>query len=187
MEWLLGLLRINFNYMIQSIINFFNHPFFIIVGGLSTLLMVATFLYSLYLVMRGIVPVWYRLGKGLARRSIAVFADSNEFNGLRDMLVDSKIFRSKNIHPITINSINKAEGYTVFLVHWSKYKDKIDEILRIKKDSTALVIYAPQSEGLIDLEKMHLINSHRNSIVVNFRGRLINDILVSLITTVYGK
>lgn len=173
--------------MWQIIINFFNHPFFIIVGGLSTLFMVGVFLYSIYLVMRGIIPIWYRLGKGLAGRSIAVFADTSEFNSLRDVLVDSKIFRSKNIHQMTVDSINKAEGYTVFLVHWNKYKDKIDDILRLKKDSTALVVYAPQNEGFIEPEKMNLINSHRNSIVVNFRGRLINDILVSLITTVYGK
>lgn len=174
-------------YAWQSTISFFNHPFFIIVGGLSTIVMVGAFLYSIYLVIRGIVPVWYRLGKGLSRRNIAIFADADEFNNLKGALVDSKIFRSKNIHQITTDSINKAENYTVFLVRWSQYKDKIDEILRIKKDSTALVIYAPQSEGFIEPDKMNLINSHRNSIVVNFRGRLINDILVSLITTVYGK
>lgn len=171
----------------QSIINFFNHPFFIIVGGVSTVIMVGTVLYSLYLVMRGIIPVWYRLGKGLARRNIAIFADADEFNGLKDALVDSKIFRAKNIHQITNSSINKAENYTVFLVYWSQYKDRINEILNSKKDSTALVIYAPQNEGRIEPSDMDAINSHRNSIVVNFRGRLINDILVSLITTVYGK
>lgn len=169
------------------LVNFFNHPFFIIIGGVSVIIIVISFLYSLYLIIRGIIPVWYRLGKGLARRNIAIFAEAEEFNSLKDMLADSKLFKPKNIHQIQINNIKKADNYTVFLVHWSKYKNNINDILTMKKDSTALVIYSPQNEGMIDSESLNLINSHRNSIIVNFRGRLINDIFVSLITTVYSK
>ncbi|MFA5421076.1 MAG: hypothetical protein WC280_03590 [Patescibacteria group bacterium] len=169
------------------LVNFFNHPFFIIIGGVSVVIIVISFLYSLYLIIRGIIPVWYRLGKGLARRNIAIFAEAEEFNSLKAMLVDSKLFKPKNIHQIQINNIKKADNYTVFLVHWSKYKNNINDIVTMKKDSTALVIYSPQNEGMIDSENLNLINSHRNSIIVNFRGRLINDIFVSLITTVYSK
>jgi len=169
------------------LVNFFNHPFFIIIGGVSVVIIVISFLYSLYLIIRGIIPVWYRLGKGLARRNIAIFAEAEEFNSLKAMLVDSKLFKPKNIHQIQINNIKKADNYTVFLVHWSKYKNNINDIVTMKKDSTALVIYSPQNEGMIDSESLNLINSHRNSIIVNFRGRLINDIFVSLITTVYSK
>ena len=169
------------------LVNFFNRPFFIIIGGVSVVTIVISFLYSLYLIIRGIIPVWYRLGKGLARRNIAIFAEAEEFNSLKDMLVDSKLFKPKNIHQIQTNNIKKADNYTVFLVHWSKCKNNINDILTMKKDSTALVIYSPQNEGIIDSESLNLINSHRNSIIVNFRGRLINDIFVSLITTVYSK
>lgn len=169
------------------LINFFDSSFFIVVGGVSVIIMIGTFLYSIYLIMQGIIPVWYRLGKGLARRNIAIFAEAEEFNSLKDMLVDSKLFKPKNIHQIQTNNIKKADNYTVFLVHWSKYKNNINDIVTMKKDSTALVIYSPQNEGMIDSESLNLINSHRNSIIVNFRGRLINDIFVSLITTVYSK
>ena len=104
------------------------------------------------------------------------------------MLVDSKIFEDKNILQINKNDLKKAEKETLFLVHWKDYQDKIDDILTLKKDSTALVIYAPQNEGRIEpVDMMEKINYHRNTIVVNFRGRLINDILVCLITTSYEK
>ena len=63
----------------------------------------------------------------------------------------------------------KAEKETVFLVHWKDFNDQIDEIMAIKKDSTPLIIYAPQHEGRIDDGNMSKINSHRNSVVVNFR------------------
>jgi hypothetical protein len=167
------------------IITFFDSPFFVVVGGLATIAMIAGSVYTAYLVITGILPVWYRLGIGLSKRKIAIFA-SSEFESLKSMLVDSKIFASKNIIQININDIVKAEKESIFLVHWKDYKDKMGEIIKIKKDSTALVVYAPQSEGRIeDPTVLDSINSHRNSIIVNFRGRLLNDILVSLITTSY--
>lgn len=99
--------------------------------------------------------------------------------------MDSKIFSST----IQINKddINKAEKETIYLVYWNEFKENIDDILRLKKDSTPLIIYAPSKDGRIDDNDMEKINSHRNSVVVNFRGRLLNDILTSIITTSYDK
>ena len=168
----------------QEIIKFFNHPFFIIVGGVTTIFMIVGFCYTSFLVIKGVFPVWYRLGIGLSKRKIAIFA-KDEYESLDNMLTDSKIFtKTIQIHK---NDIKKAEKESVFLVHWNEYKDKIDDILVLKKDSTPLIIYAPQEEGRIDNSLMKKINSHRNSVVVNLRGRLLNDILTSLITTCYDK
>ncbi len=159
----------------DTIINFFNHPFFIIVGGLATIIMFIGFLYTVYLILWGVLPVWYRLGLGLAKGKIAVFA-STEFNSIYNMLVDSGIFKKVNIIQISKNDLKKSSNMNIFLVHWKDYADKIDEILNIKKDSNALIIYAPQSEGRIDQAILDKINEHRNAIVVNLRGRLMNDI-----------
>ena len=104
------------------------------------------------------------------------------------MLIDSKIFKDKNIIKINKNDIKKAHKANLFLVHWSDYQEAMNEILESKNDSTALVIYAPQSEGRIENQEMlNKINSQRNSIIVNFRGRLLNDILISLITANYER
>jgi len=169
--------------LLNTIINFFNHPFFIIVGGFTTILMIVGFLYTAYLVMKGVFPVWYRLGIGLSKRKIAIFA-STEFESLKSMLVDSKLFEGKNVIQINKNDLKKAEKETIFLVHWKDNQEKIDDILVLKKDSTALIVYAPTSEGRIEPpEKMDKINLHRNAVVVNLRGRLLNDILTALITT----
>lgn len=169
-----------------KLVDFFNHPFFCIVGGISTVLMVLFFCYTVFLIIKGVLPVWYRLGMGLSRRKIAIFAGS-EFESLKDMVIDSGIFKAKNILQISKNSIKKAERETLFLLHWKEFHDKIDEILSIKRDSAALVVYAPKSDGPIESSDMEKINSHRNAIVVNFRGRLLNDIFISLITTSYEK
>lgn len=168
----------------KPIIDFFDHPFFIVVGWIATTIMIIGFLYTAFLIIKGVFPVWYRLGIGLSKRRIAVFSESG-FNALNSTLNDSKIFNT--IIQINRNEIKKAENETIFLVYWSEYKDKLDEILKIKKDNTPLIIYAPTKEGRIDDVDMEKINNERNSVVVNFRGRLLNDILTSLITTSYDR
>lgn len=170
----------------QTIVDFFNHPVFIILGGISTLVTLIAVLYGIYLFAKGIFPVWYRLGMGLSRRKIAVFAEI-EFDGLKNMLVDSGLFQKANVIKIDKGSIKKAEGMTLFLMHWKSFESDLDDILRIKKDSAALIIYAPQNEGFIDKAVLEKINRERNSIIVNLRGRLLNDILTCMITTSYEK
>jgi sRNA-binding carbon storage regulator CsrA len=171
----------------QQIIDFFNHPFFIIVGGLTTSFAAIAVIFTIFFVVKGVLPVWYRLGMGLTRRKITVFAE-DEFDNLKGLLVDSKIFQGKNIIKIERNSIKKAASSTLLLVHWKCFETEIEDILRIKKDSAALIIYAPRDEGTIkDKEILEKINQERNAIIVNFRGRLLNDILTCMITTSYGN
>ena len=50
-----------------------------------------------------------------------------------------------------------------------------------------MIIYAPQSEGFIDESVVNILNLQRNTIIVNLRGRLLNDTLVSMMTTSFKK
>lgn len=170
--------------ILDQVINFFNHPFFILVGWFSTLVMITGFLYTICIVLRWVVPVWYRLWLWLRKRRIAIFANS-DFSDLAAVISSSKIFNEiKQIHK---NSLWAAEDETIFLVHWKENADVLDKILSLKKDSTPLIVYAPTNEWRIDDTNMEKINSHRNSVVVNFKWRLMNDILTSIITTSYDK
>ena len=126
------------------------------------------------------------LGVGLSKRKIALFAEV-EFTSLQALLVDSWLFKINNIEQIHKSSIKKAENYSLFVVYWDEFSDMLDDILQKKKDNTPLILYAPQDKGKIAPEDLKKINQHRNVVVVNFRGRLINDILVSLMTTGFKK
>jgi len=172
--------------VMEQLVSFFSHPFFILFSGVSTVVVIATAAYSIFLVSKGVFPVLWRLGYGLSKRKIAVFADG-KFDILKDMLVDSRLFREKNILRIDRESIKKARDISLLLVHWDACKEVIDQILDIKDDGDALIVYAPQDEGRIDDASRDTINSNRNAIIVNFRGRLLNDILTSMITTGYRK
>lgn len=166
----------------QTIADFFSHPIFIIVGGLLLLWSFFTFVFVLYSFAQGIAPVLWRLGRGLSNRKIAVFAE-DDFEDLNAVLLDSRLFQKSNIIRIGTNSLKKAETCTVFLMHWGPFAGKIEQILEMKLDTTALIVYARPRE--IPDDQMEKINQHRNVTVVNFRGRLMSDILVSMITTGY--
>lgn len=173
--------------MIKQLSAFFNLDFFVIFWWISSVIVILGAIYMAYLVSRWIVPVLYRLWMALSKREIAVFA-TTEYASLRHMLVSSGIFREGNIHQILPNNLSDSDEKTIFLVHWKDYKESIDTILSKKKSNTALIIYAPQNEGFIEpREMLEKINLHPNTTIVNFRGRLLNDILVSMITTSYSK
>ncbi|MBL6957192.1 MAG: hypothetical protein ISR54_10330 [Chlorobium phaeobacteroides] len=167
--------------------SYFSLPFFTVFGGISSVIVIAAALYSGYLFWQGVFPVLWRLGHGLSSRKIAVFADSDKFDDLKKILIDSGLFKEKNIIKIGKESIRKADDISLRLMHWDAYKDELQEILRYKKDMHALIVYAPQNEDRIGPDDIDAINKNRNTIIVNFRGRLLNDVLTSMITTGYQK
>lgn len=162
--------------------------FLTIVGHISAVIVIITVISGLIFWFKGILPVLYRLGNGLATSRIAIFAKGDNLGSLRSLLVDSGLFPQKNIVDIPIiDDMGKSEGIPLFLVYWPDWGDQIDEILDSKKDKTALIVYAPQHLGFLPKEKMSAINEKRNAIVVNMRGRLLNDIVSSIITRSYER
>ncbi len=166
-----------------SIIEFFDYPFFTLVGGVNVVVSLAVLVCIAYLAVTGIIPVWWRLGIALSRNKIAIFADSDHFSDLKKVLIDSKLFKEKNIVHIGTTNIQSAKSADLLLVYWPTFKDKLDNVLMAKSHSVSLVVYAPQEEGRIDEESMNKLNKHHNVIITNFRGRLLNDVFVSMITT----
>ncbi len=136
--------------------------------------------------IRGIAPVLWRLGNGLARRKIALFAKGDNLVSLTSLLIDSKLFNEKNIIPITKKEdTGKSENMTLFLVCWPDWKDDIDSILDEKSDGSALLVYSPTESGQIDKTITTKLDKERNVLLSNFRGRLLSDLVASMIITHY--
>jgi len=165
---------------------FLKHPCFDIIDKIATVGMFLGVCYTAYLIIRGILPVLYRLGLGLSMRKVAIFASTESYESLKATLVDSKIFKQKNIVHIKKDNIDKAKNESLFLVDWETFENKIDDVFSARKsDQTAVIIYAQPSS--IPNERMSQIGNRANTVVVNFRGRLLNDILTSLITTSFDR
>ncbi|HET8962881.1 MAG TPA: hypothetical protein VFM99_03235 [Chitinophagales bacterium] len=170
----------------EDIAQFFDSPFFSIVRGISTSLIVFGAVALVYGTVRGFLPVLWRLGKSLNNRKIALYAETSALS-LKTMLTDSKLFKEKNIHIVSNDEISKGGDYTMMIVNYPEFKDSMKQIIGQKKDEDSLIVYAPQDSGRIDDEILNAINKQRNSIIVNMRGRLLNDVLTAMITTNYAK
>jgi len=98
------------------------------------------------------------------------------------------LFNPGNIIEISRpEDIRVAEAATLHLVFWHDFQESIDDILRVKRDADALVVYSPQGQGFISQEQMNKLDGHRHTTVANLRGRLLNDIVSTMITTAYEK
>ncbi len=169
--------------MIDFIVDFFTHPIFVLIAGISTLVSGAFLIYAIWLVARGIIPILLRLGKSLSKRNIAILASGDDYDNLRNVLISSGLFKKKNIKKIDKNSITTVQNESLLLMHWKSHKKNIGDILKNKKDAAVLIVYAPTEEGRIEPLDMNEINQQQNVTVVNFRGRLLNDVLVSMMTS----
>lgn len=149
---------------------------------------VISIIIAIVLWFKGILPVLLRLGNGLAKRKIVIFAKSDNSNSIKSLLLDSKLFNQKNISEIADKKdIGKAEEASIYLVYWPDWENDISEILNKKPDKCAMVVYAPYDKGKISDEQMKNLDGKRNTTVTNFRGRLLNDVVSFIMTTSYEK
>ncbi|QYC10328.1 hypothetical protein [Brevundimonas nasdae] len=159
-----------------------------IVRAISPAIVAMTTIAGIWLCVSGFVPVLIRLGNGLKRRKIAIFAKGDMRGSLHALFADSKLFNTKNIISVTHDGdFGRAEDASVYLVHWPDWPDEMARIIALKKDAVPLVLYAPQGKGQVPPETIALLEQQRNVALANLRGRLLNDVVVSLITSAYAK
>lgn len=161
-----------------------------VVGLITTAISVLIFLTAVFAWFFGISPLLYRLGLGRWRRKIMILANADNYNSLKRDLVESGIFRSKNIDQISDQNLSNVKDSNLLLLHYKSFTDdQIKTILRNKKASAGMVVYFPDysSKNKIPEDINNLINNEPHCVVVNFRGRLVNDVLVTLLSTSYDK
>ena len=81
----------------------------------ETAVIVVGIVYAIILWARGVFPALLRLGNGLARRKIALFAKSDNASSLKHLLMDSRLFKERNICEITKKEdVGRAQGATLY-------------------------------------------------------------------------
>lgn len=163
---------------------FFNHPLFAIFGGIGSVLVILGFAYKVISIFFGVMPIAIRLGYGLWKRKIAVISDADRYSKLAHSLKSSNLFAEKNIQHVPVNTLESLSNANLFLVDWETAGHIVEEIFqRRTSDQVPIVIVAKPSS--IPPEVMNSIANRPNTVVVNFLGRLLNDVLTSLMTTSY--
>ena len=170
----------------------FLDPIFLFVGRCLLLITVAGFLITAVSWALGLAtPIW-RLGLGLKRRKIGIASDTENFSTLKIDLVSSGIFRENNIKHITKDHLAAVKDHSLVIVHYKSFcAEDIKRMLNDKKSACGMIFYYPEhdpaSGNRIPNDMFQEIGKRENTAVVNFRGRLLNDIINTIITTSYQK
>ena len=123
------------------------------------------------------------LHNSMKQAKIGIWSNEDVYQDLHNLFSDSKLFFAENIQRFTTASLDKVDTLSIIIIHWSSLKNgEVDKILDKKQGRAFLIIYAPQHEGKIDNTSMGKIGKCTNAIVVNMRGRLLNDVFCSIIT-----
>ena len=116
-------------------------------------------------------------------RKISIVADRESFESLSKDLTDTEIFRERNVKRIDSNHLSEVRESKLLLVDYRYVTDaQITDILRDKNPKCGLIIYAPPPLRLPN-DLMETVVNHPYTLLVNFRGRLVNDVLSAMMTT----
>ena len=168
------------------------NPIFVFIGRCMLVLTVVGFLLTAVSWTFGLAtPVW-RLGLGLRRRKIAIASDIDTFSSLKTDLTTTRIFRENNIKHVTKNHLAAVKNHSLVVVHYKSFSDEdIKQMLNDKESTCGMIFYYPEhdpaSGNRIPNDMFQEILKRENTTVVNFRGRLLNDIINTIITTSYQK
>lgn len=159
-----------------------------VLGYPATVIVVVAVIIKAFRYLRGIVPVGMRIGNGLSKRKIALFASGDNLKIIKNVVLRSSLFRDENLVEISsLAEFDSHEGTDFFIVYYPDWKDHFHKILTAKKEQMPLLVYSPPFFPRIDDAVMQEIDQKRNTAVSNFRGRLLNDIFTAMITTNYEK
>lgn len=162
-----------------------------VVGAFTTVFAIGLFVWAVISWCMGVFPLFLRLGFGRWSRKIAIIASDEQYSSLKTDLVDTGIFREKNIYQIKKDSLAKVKEATLALVHYQSFNaGEIKTILANKKSNAGFIFYFPEftpPTTVIPVEMMKEINNQQFTTIVNMRGRLVNDIVTTLLSTSYEK
>ena len=160
---------------------------------LQIIVSIITILGAVWAFLRFVVPRLLGFSELIRRigmvwsRKISVAADRDAFESLKKDIKNAGIMKDKNISHIDSGHLSDVSKSNVVLVDYASiHEDGLRTILDKMQPDAGLIIYAKIPFRLPD-DLMQKVCDSPYTIVVNFRGRLVNDILVALMTTPVKK
>lgn len=118
-------------------------------------------------------------------RKISIVADGN-YGDLKQDLTDTGLFRESKVSQITNQRLGEVRDSKLLLVDYRYVTDdELKYIVDNKQTNCGLIVYAPPVNPPRRLpdDLMQRVVNHPHTLVVNFRGRLVNDVLTTMLTT----
>lgn len=158
------------------------------IGILTILAAFVTGLMTFFGWVTGVSLVMKRLGLGRWYRKVLLVGSASETKSLRKDLEDSGVFKKGNINEVDERNLaDVKEASLILLDYWSLTEAQVSTVLANKQKQAGLVVYSPMGKPRIPDEISGKINNEPFTTLVNMRGRLVNDLLVTLMSTSYDQ
>lgn len=162
-----------------------------IMDGVDIVIRVLGFIFLVVVgfgVFTGLAQATWRFGLALSWKKVYVFGAPDDFATIQSDLVDSGLIRKKNIESIAHG--RQADIDKALLIVYACKKENgrfLDEVLKRKKSRCGLIVYCPSGPKALAQEQITKINDAPFTTVCNFRGRLVNDVLLMMLSTSFTK
>lgn len=160
------------------------------VGTVQTLIdiifAIGTILFVIACIV-GVVKPAYRFGMGISFKKTYIVSDNEAtFHTIEDDLVSSGLIKKNNIVRLTSSSIDKLAGARLIILDFASLgQEIIIQAINKKTPNCGALVYARPGE--VPNAVMEKLNNCHHVSVVNFRGRLINETLMLMLSTSFSK
>ena len=135
----------------------------------------------------GIIKPLWRFGLSISKRKIFIFAVGDIGDDIKRDLEKSGIIKAKNIEIHSSRFSAELQNATLAVIHYSSFEKEFESMLNLKMSRCGLIVYHPEFGKRIPNDIMEKISKLQNVMVVNFRGRLVNDALATMMSTSFTK
>lgn len=120
----------------------------------------------------------WRFGLALFKKKIAIVASNDDYRDLKE----------DNIIRVSDKHLTKAQDALLLIVVY-EYLDKehFRTIVSRKNARCGLIVYYPPERGRVSPEDMAILSKTAFTALCNFRGRLVNDVLLMMLSTSFKK
>lgn len=165
-----------------------NNMITIIEAGSSLLSFIKTLslLFFIILALCGLIKPAWRFAIALKAKKIYVVSNLDNSQTICDDLVNSGLIKEKNIIKKNSDQIGYLSKAKLLILDFDFLdEEKILKVVESKEPACGVIVYS-KCKKITD-STMDKLNESPQVSVVNFRGRLINEVILLLISTSFVK
>lgn len=136
----------------------------------------------------GVAQAAWRFGLALFGKKIQVIAGEADYQDIYEDLTDSGLIKGRNIQRISDKHQAKTRD-ALFLIVVYKYlkSNDFEAVIRGKSPRCGLIVYCPPEKGRLEPGEIELLNQVAFTVLCNSRGRLVNDVLLMMLSTSFKR
>lgn len=130
----------------------------------------------------------WRFGLALFGKKIMIVANDDDYRNLKQDLSDSGLIKKKNILHISDKHLSKTNDALLLIIAYGYMEsDDFRDVVNRKNARCGLIVYCPPEKGRIKDEEMEILSKSAFTTICNLRGRLVNDVLLMMLSTSFKK